>query len=184
MTDTGESTTAGAPSADQTTATTTTTDPVTEKTFTQDELNDIISKEKAKLKASFEREQKEQARKDAEAQELARLDGEAKLRKQWEIKERELSERATKAEHDLAVSNAKAMLSAKGYSDIADIAPYLIGKDADETEANVSKFDQMVQKLVSAQVAGNLNRGTPPDPSAGSNPVNADEMALRKAMGL
>ena len=182
MTDTGDST-AGAPSADSTT-TTTTDHTTTVKTFTQDELNDIISKEKAKLKASFDREQREQAKKDAEAQELARLDGEAKLRKEWEIKERELSERATKAEHDLAVSNARAMLSAKGYSDIADIAPYLIGKDADETELNVSRFDQMVQKLVSAQVAGNLNRGTPPDPSAGASPANADEVALRRAMGL
>lgn len=182
MTDTGDST-AGAPSATSTT-TTTTDHTTTGKTFTQDELNDIISKEKAKMKASYEREQKEQAKKDAEAQELARLDGEAKLRKEWEIKERELSERATKAEHDLAVSNARASLSAKGYTDVAEIAQYLIGKDSDETEANVSKFDKMVQKIVADQVSKNMNRGTPPDPSAGATSASADEEALRKAMGL
>lgn len=155
------------------------------KTFTQDELNEIISKEKAKLKASYEAKAQEQAKKDAEAQELARLDGEAKLKKQWEIRERELNERATKAEHDLAVSNAKASLASKGYADVADIAPYLIGKDADETEANVSKFDVMVQKLVSEKISSNLAKGTPPDPANGVNSsLKTDEEALRKAMGL
>lgn len=156
-----------------------------EKTFTQDELNDIISKEKAKLKASFEREQKEQAKKDAEARELERLDGEARLRKEWEIKERELSERASKAEHDLAVSNVRASLSAKGYADIQEIAPYLVGKDAEETELIVSKFDTLVQKMVAEKVTGSLARGTPPDPAKGtSTPVDELEQALNKAMGL
>lgn len=178
MTETGEAgTPSGTPEGQDTPK------PDAEKKFTQDELNEIISKEKAKIKASFEAKAQEQAKKDAEAQELARLDGEAKLKKQWEIKERELNERAIKAEHDLAVSNARASLASKGYGDVSDIAPYLIGKDADETEANVSKFDQMVQKLVADKVAGNLNRGTPPDPSAGGTPLKEEEI-LRKAMGL
>mgnify|MGYP004657069565 FL=1 len=154
------------------------------KTFTQDELNEIISKEKAKLKASYEAKAKEQAQKDAEAQELARLDGEAKLKRQWEIRERELTERVTKAEHDLAVSSARASLASKGYTDIAEIAPYLIGKDDTETEANVSKFDQMVQKLVADKVASSLAKGTPPDPATGESSLKTDEDALRKAMGL
>lgn len=154
------------------------------KTFTQDELNEIISKEKAKMKASYEAKAKEQAQKDAEARELERLDGEAKLKREWEIREKALSERATKAEHDLAVSNARASLASKGYADIADIAPYLIGKDEDETEANVSKFDAMVQKLVSEKVSSNLAKGTPPDPATGASSLKTDEEALRKAMGL
>lgn len=159
-------------------------EPAREKTFTQDELNDIISKEKAKLKASFEAKAKEQAEKEAEARELERLDGEAKLKKQWEIRERELSERATKAERDLAVSNARAMLASKGYGDVSDIAPYLVGEDAEQTEGNISKFDQMVQKLVAQQVAGNLAKGTPPDPAGGAPASDKDFEALRKAMGL
>ena len=156
------------------------------KTFTQDELNDIIAREKAKVKASFEREQKEQAKKDAEARELERLDGEAKLRKEWEIKERELSERASRAEHDLAVSNVKVSLSAKGYGDIAnDIAPYLIGKDQDETDTIVTKFDAMVQKIVAEKVTGSMARGTPPDPAGGVSSTKDElEQALNRAMGL
>lgn len=157
---------------------------VPEKTFTQDELNDIISKEKARLKASFEAKAQEQAKKDAEAKELERLDGEAKLKKQWEIKERELSERAQKAEHELAVSNVRVMLSEKGYADVSEIAPTLIGSTPEETEQNVSKFDQMVQKLVADKVAKSLNRGTPPDPSAGGEASDKDLQAVRRAMGL
>lgn len=154
------------------------------KTFTQDELNDIISKEKAKITARYEQKAQEQAKKEAEAQELARLDGEAKLRKEWEIKERELQERAQKAEHDLAVSNARASLASKGYTDVADIAPLLIGSTAEETDAMVSKFDQMVQKLVADRVAGSLAKGAPKDPAAGSPVSDPDMAALRKAIGL
>lgn len=154
------------------------------KVFTQDELNEIISKEKAKVKASYERELKEQAKKDAEAKELERLEGEAKLKKQFEIRERELTEAKEKAERDLAVSNVKAELSRLGYSTVSDIAPSLIGKDEDETKGNVAKFDQMVQALVSEQVSKNMNRGAPPDPEAGSATPDAEMQTLRKAIGL
>lgn len=154
------------------------------KTFTQDELNEIISKEKAKLKASYEQKQKEQAKKDAEAKELERLEGEAKLKKQFEIRERELMEAKEKAEHELAVSNVKAELSRLGYSSVSDIAPSLIGQDEEETKGNVAKFDQMVQALVSEQVSKNMNRGAPPDPEAGSATPDAEIQAMRRAVGL
>ena len=112
------------------------------------------------------------------------MEGEAKLKKQFEIRERELTEAKEKAEHDLAVSNVKAELSRLGYSAVSDIAPSLIGKDEEETKGNVAKFDQMVQALVSEQVSKNMNRGAPPDPEAGSAAPDSEMQALRRAVGL
>lgn len=153
------------------------------RTFTQDELNEIISKEKAKVRASYEREQEKRAKEEAEAKELERLEGEARLRKEWEIKERELTEARDRAQRDLAVSNVRAELSRMGYSEIAEIAPTLIGRDEDATKENVVAFDRMVQKLVSEKISAGLNRGAPPDPS-NSRPSGGDLSEVRRAMGL
>lgn len=153
------------------------------RTFTQDELNEIISKEKAKVKASYEREQEKRAKQEAEAKELERLEGEARLRKEWEIKERELTEARDRAQRDLAVSNVRAELSRMGYSGITEIAPTLIGKDEDATKENVVNFDRMVQRIVAEKVSAGLNRGAPPDPST-SRPAGEDISEARRAMGL
>lgn len=152
------------------------------KTFTQDDLNRIVSKEKESLKSRYEAEIAEMKRKDAESKEIERLQGEERLKKEFEIKERELTEAKTKAERALAIANVRSSLASKGYGDLGDMASNFIGTDADATEKNIVAFDQMVQKLVSEKVAGNLAKGAPPESKGTSD--DADIANLRKAMGL
>ena len=152
------------------------------KTFTQDDLNRIVSKEKESLKSRYEAEIAEMKRKDAESKEIERLQGEERLKKEFEIKERELTEAKVKAERALAMANVRASLASKGYGDLGDMASNFIGTDADATEKNVVAFDQMVQRLVSERVAGNLAKGAPPESKDTSR--DADVAMLRKAVGL
>ena len=152
------------------------------KTFTQDDLNRIVSKEKESLKSRYEAEIAEMKRKDAESKEIERLQGEERLKKEFEIKERELTEAKTKAERALAIANVRSSLASKGYGDLGDMASNFIGQDADATEKNVVAFDQMVQRLVSERVAGNLAKGAPPESKDTSR--DADVAMLRKAVGL
>ena len=152
------------------------------RTFTQDDLNRIVSKEKESLKSRYEAEIAEMKRKDAESKEIERLQGEERLKKEYEIKERELTEAKVKAERALAMANVRASLASKGYGDLGDMASNFIGQDADTTEKNIVAFDQMVQRLVSERVAGNLAKGAPPESKDTS--VDADMAMLRKAVGL
>ena len=152
------------------------------KTYTQDDLNRIISKEKMSLKSRYEAEIAEMKRKDAESKEIERLQGEERLKKEFEIKERELVEAKTKAERALAIANIRSSLASKGYGDLGDMASNFIGADADTTEKNIVAFDQMVQRLVSERVAGNLAKGAPPESKDTSR--DADVAMLRKAVGL
>lgn len=152
------------------------------KTFTQDDLNRIVSKEKESLKSRYEAEIAEMKRKDAESKEIERLQGEERLIKEFEIKERELTEAKTKAERALAIANVRSSLASKGYGDLGDMASNFIGTDADATEKNIVAFDQMVQKLVSERVAGNLAKGAPPESKDTSD--DSEVANLRKAMGL
>ena len=152
------------------------------KTFTQDDLNRIVSKEKESLKSRYEAEIAEMKRKDAESKEIERLQGEERLKKEFEIKERELVEAKTKAERALAIANIRSSLASKGYGDLGDMASNFIGADADTTEKNIVAFDQMVQRLVSERVAGNLAKGAPPESKDTSR--DADVAMLRKAVGL
>lgn len=155
------------------------------KMLSQDEVDKIVAKEKAKARASVEREFQEQAKKEAEQRELERLQGEERVKREWEIKERELTERAKKAEQELAISRAQAMLASKGYGELTEFAANFVGADEKATEDNVAKFDQAVQKLVSAKVSQNLNHGAPPDPNAGGQSKKDDlEAIISKAMGL
>lgn len=152
------------------------------KTFTQDDLNRIVSKEKESLKSRYEAEIAEMKRKDAESKEIERLQGEERLKKEFEIKERELTEAKTKAERALAIANVRSSLASKGYGDLGDMASNFIGQDADATEKNIVAFDQMVQRLVSEKVAGNLAKGAPPESKGASD--DSEVANLRKAMGL
>lgn len=152
------------------------------KTFTQDDLNRIVSKEKESLKSRYEAEIAEMKRKDAESKEIERLQGEERLKKEFEIKERELTEAKTKAERALAIANVRSSLASKGYGDLGDMASNFIGADADATEQNIVAFDQMVQKLVSEKVSSNLAKGAPPESKGTSD--DSEVANLRKAMGL
>ena len=93
-----------------------------------------------------------------------------------------MTEAKTKAERALAMANVRASLASKGYGDLGDMASNFIGSDADMTEKNIVAFDQMVQRLVSERVAGNLAKGAPPESKDTSR--DADVAMLRKAVGL
>lgn len=163
-------------------------DPVPDSTpdkhlnISQDELDRVVTKERKKWEAHYQ----EDLRKQREQQDLAKLEGEARLKREWEIKERELKEAKEVAERKLAISIVESKLATMGYSEVTDIAPFLIGEDEKATEANVASFGKMVKSLVASEVAKGLASGAPADPSAGSRPdANAALFAeMRKAAGL
>lgn len=154
------------------------------KMLTQDEVNRIVEKEKARVKAQFERAEQERIAAAEEQQRLEALKGEEKLKEKHRLEKERLEKELSEAKRGLAVANAQAKLSSLGLD--PEFAVNLIGADDETTEANITRFSQMIEALVTKKVQGNLQHGAPPDPEAGGRPSpEADEMkSLRAIAGL
>lgn len=140
-------------------------DPET-KTYSKDEiqamLNELAGKVREEERAKAKKAADEKAKKDAEAARIAALEGEERLKEEHRIALEEVQRQRDEALHVVAVSNAKAVLSAKGYGDVADaIAPNLLGADEETTAKNIAAFDAVIQKMIADKVGQNLHRGTP-----------------------
>lgn len=154
------------------------------KMLTQDEVNRIVEKEKARVKAQYERAEAERIAAAEEQQRLEALKGEEKLKEKHRLEKEKLEKELSMARHGLAVANARSKLSSMGLD--PEFAENLIGADDDATDANIDRFNKMVEALVTKKVQGNLQRGAPPDPEAGGRPSPdaAELQALRSIVGL
>ena len=154
------------------------------KMLTQDEVNRIVEKEKARVKAQYEKAEAERIAAAEEQQRLEALKGEEKLKEKHRLEKERLEKELSETKRGLAIANAQAKLSSLGLD--PEFAENLIGADEEVTEANITRFNQMIEALVTKKVQGNLQHGAPPDPEAGGRPSpEADELnKLRAIAGL
>jgi hypothetical protein len=154
------------------------------KMLTQDEVNAIVAKEKAKVKAQYEKAESDRLQAIEEQKRLEALEGEEKLKEKHRMETKQLQDQLSEARRDLAIANARSKLSSMGLD--PDFAENLIGADDSVTEANITRFGQMVESMVAKRVQANRQHGPVPDPSAGQRPMPEEEEMdrLRRLVGL
>lgn len=154
------------------------------KMLTQDEVNAIVAKEKAKVKAQYDKAEADRIKAVEEQKRLEALEGEERLKEQHRMERKKLEDELAETKRNLAISQAKTKLSSMGLD--PEFAENLIGADDSATDANITRFSQMVEAMVTKRVQGNRQHGGIPDPSAGQRPTpEEDEMnRLRSLVGL
>lgn len=147
------------------------------KLFTQEELNRIVAREKAQVKAAYDKQEAEK-RKQAE---IEKLDGEERIKAQYQADlDKERNARA-EAEKNLRIARAGTSLSKLGYD--PEFAPMMAGATDEETEANITRLDQMIKGQVTKIVQASNKRGAPPVPEGGPKGSSLRD-EIFKAAGL
>lgn len=157
----------------------TTADPADEKKFSQRDLDELISKRLKEQEARHARDADKKAKQDEEAKRIAALEGEERLKAEWSAKLKAKEEELNEANRNLALSRTEAKLSSAGLP--SELASSVIGKDDDETDANIARLSKLINDQVAAKVSEGLNHGTPPA-QAGVNAEQARKEHLRAAM--
>lgn len=147
------------------------------KTFTQEDIDKMITARLAKARSQWEKELAERKEKeDAE-----HLEGEAKIKKMHELEINNLVKERDELSHNLAIANAKALLSSKKLD--PSFAEMVIGATPEDTEKNITNLEKLVTEQVNNKVKEGLSKGAPP---AADDPNKADPIRdqIRAGFGL
>lgn len=130
-----------------------------QRTYTDDELDDIIAKKIAKERAKHEKEL-EEAKKEAEK--LAKMNADQK--KEYEIEQLKAENeklKATQIKSELSREAAK-LLGSEGIDATQDMLDFVVGKDAESTQANIEKFTKIIKGQIEAAEVKRNTGNTPP----------------------
>lgn len=129
-----------------------------EKKYTDEDVDKLIAKKYAKLKADAEKEV-EEAR--AEAEKLAKMNATEKLEHEKTKLQKELEELRREKNLNMMKDEAIQMLEEKNISINSGILSILVTDKADTTKENVENFVDLFNKAVDKEVTERLKGPTP-----------------------
>ena len=150
-----------------------------EKTFTQAEVDEIVNsrlaREKDKIKSSLRDEVEKDVRtkletERSEAEKLKNMD--TKKRHQYEIdkKDNEIAELKSKLNRSELEHTATDLLGERGIVADSETLNFVVGKDAETTQANIEKFADLINKKAKADRKKEFDN---PEPKGGNNSGNS-----------
>ncbi|MEB7753293.1 DUF4355 domain-containing protein [Staphylococcus pseudoxylosus] len=140
-----------------------------EKTFTQEEVNEIIEKRIA-------REQKKADEKAKEAEKLAKMNKDQKAEYEREQMQKELDAyKAKEARYEMK-KHAGDVFKQHEINASDELLEIVTADTADQTQANVQAFNEVLNDMVKEQVQAKLYQGTPKNYSNGSTGVTRESI--------
>ena len=150
----------------------------TEKKYTDEEVDKLIAKKYAKLKADAEKEV-EEAR--AEAEKLAKMNVTEKLEHEKTKLQEELEELRREKNLNLMKDEAIQMLEEKNISINSGLLSILVTDKADTTKDNVENFVDLFNKAVDKEVTERL-KGPTPKKMGGGTITKEEIMAVKDTL--
>lgn len=144
-----------------------------QRTYTDEQLDEIIAKKLAKERAKHEK-QLEEAK--AEAEKLAKMNADQK--KEYEIEQLKAENERLKASQvkaELSKEAAK-LLSAEDIEATQDMLEFVVGKDAEATQANIDKFVKIIKDQVQAAEIKRNTGSTPQNYTNTGKGLTAEEI--------
>lgn len=140
-----------------------------EKTFTQEEVNQIIEKRIA-------REQKKADEKAKEAEKLAKMNKDQKAEYEREQLQKELDAYKAKEARNEMKKHASDVFKNNEITPNDELLEIVTADTADQTQANVQAFRDVLNNMVKEQVQAKLYQGTPKNYSNGSGGVTRESI--------
>lgn len=140
-----------------------------EKTFTQEEVNQIIEKRIA-------REQKKADEKAKEAEKLAKMNKDQKAEYEREQLQKELDAYKAKEARNEMKKHASDVFKNNEITPNDELLEVVTADTAEQTQANVQAFKDVLNNMVKEQVQAKLYQGTPKNYSNGSGGVTRESI--------
>lgn len=140
-----------------------------EKTFTQEEVNQILEKRIA-------REQKKADEKAKEAEKLAKMNKDQKAEYEREQMQKELDAYKAKEARNEMKKHASDVFKNNEITPNDELLDIVTADTADQTQANVQAFKDVLNNMVKEQVQAKLYQGTPKNYSNGSGAVTRESI--------
>lgn len=140
-----------------------------EKTFTQEEVNEIIEKRIA-------REQKKADEKAKEAEKLAKMNKDQKAEYEREQMQKELDAYKAKEARNEMKKHASDVFKNNEITPNDELLEIVTADTADQTQANVQAFNEVLNNMVKEQVQAKLYQGTPKNYSNASGGVTRESI--------
>lgn len=140
-----------------------------EKTFTQADVDQII-----KDRVAREKKSKEDAVKEAEK--LAKMNKDQKAEYEREQMQKELDTYKAKEAHNEMKKHASDVFKNNEITPNDELLEIVTADTADQTQANVQAFNDVLNSMVKEQVQAKLYQGTPKNYSNGSGGVTRESI--------
>lgn len=140
-----------------------------EKTFTQEEVDQI-------LKDRVAREKRKADEKAKEAEKLAKMNKDQKAEYEREQMQKELDAYKAKEARDEMKKHASDVFKQNEINATDDLLEIVTADTAEQTQANVQAFNDILNNMVKEQVQAKLYQGTPKNYSSGSAGVTRESI--------